>query len=219
MSKYNCRVCEKETDNKYCSFDHYKLYRKQQIRFIPCEACNRPIRKFNSQQKRFCSTRCAQSKFGEKTSGNKHWNWKGGKATFRGENWKYQAELARQRDNYKCRSCNIEAKEVHHLIPFRLFTDYKEANELSNLITLCQSCHRIADVTFNKLYPEHSQTNLTKYNECTWCNNKFKVSGKDRKVCSKCKTQQCKICLTEFTRIDKNNIYCSSKCMYDRNKL
>jgi predicted HNH restriction endonuclease len=38
--------------------------------------------------------------------------------------------------------------DVHHIVPFRTFKgDWRKANELSNLITLCRNCHRKAEVS------------------------------------------------------------------------
>jgi predicted HNH restriction endonuclease len=65
-----------------------------------------------------------------------------------GENWRKQRREARKRDNYKCVMCGITEEEygmelsVHHIIPFVAFDDYREANKLSNLISVCESCHR-----------------------------------------------------------------------------
>src|SRR5260221_859191 len=74
-----------------------------------------------------------------------------------GPNWQAQRDAARTRDNYRCRNCNAPEKpsmqhHVHHLTPFRSFgyiagqnTNYKIANQLENLVTLCSSCHRAAE--------------------------------------------------------------------------
>ena len=63
-----------------------------------------------------------------------------------GPNWAAQRDLARQRDEYRCRVCgapeNGRSHHVHHLTPFRAFNSYLEANQLANLITVCPSCHR-----------------------------------------------------------------------------
>jgi len=63
-----------------------------------------------------------------------------------GPNWAAQRDLARQRDEYRCRICgapeNGRSHHVHHLTPFRAFNNYLEANQLANLITVCPSCHR-----------------------------------------------------------------------------
>lgn len=62
-----------------------------------------------------------------------------------GSNWALQRERARARDGYRCQICGAQegdhAFHVHHKIPFRAFTTLEEANNLSNLITLCPNCH------------------------------------------------------------------------------
>jgi DEAD/DEAH box helicase domain-containing protein len=62
-----------------------------------------------------------------------------------GPNWLAQRDRARARDGYRCQNCGIpeagRAHDVHHKIPFRTFTSYQQANQLSNLVTLCPRCH------------------------------------------------------------------------------
>lgn len=78
-----------------------------------------------------------------------------------GDNWPEQREKARKRDSYSCRRCGYKGKRnrrgqwdihVHHkkkIITFvdssTGFVDYAKANHLSNLETLCRTCHPIAD--------------------------------------------------------------------------
>ncbi len=67
-----------------------------------------------------------------------------------GLNWPAQRSSAHARDDYCCQICGIPEKgrehDVHHKIPFRTFPDYQRANVLSNLITLCHTCHQKAEV-------------------------------------------------------------------------
>ena len=67
-----------------------------------------------------------------------------------GPNWETQRNLARQRDHYRCCLCGIpesdKSHHVHHKIPFKLFIDYRVANDLGNLVTLCQNCHRLVEL-------------------------------------------------------------------------
>ena len=71
-----------------------------------------------------------------------------GRPEYRGGNWKNQADKARARDGYCCASCGMtedalgRQMDVHHKIPYRLFDSPQEANKLSNLISLCPSCHK-----------------------------------------------------------------------------
>lgn len=66
-----------------------------------------------------------------------------------GPNWPACRDQARARDGYRCQICGAaeqgQAHDVHHKIPFRAFGSYREANRLSNLVTLCRSCHRRAE--------------------------------------------------------------------------
>jgi DEAD/DEAH box helicase domain-containing protein len=66
-----------------------------------------------------------------------------------GPNWPEQRDRARQRDRYRCQICGVAEKgrshHVHHKIPFRTFGSYEQANQLDNLVTLCPSCHRLAE--------------------------------------------------------------------------
>ncbi|NKQ37533.1 MAG: DEAD/DEAH box helicase [Chloroflexi bacterium] len=74
-----------------------------------------------------------------------------------GPNWTAVRQQVLARDNQRCRTCGAEAKpgqglHVHHIRPFRDFhyipgqnENYRQANQLENLVTLCPSCHRQAE--------------------------------------------------------------------------
>jgi DEAD/DEAH box helicase domain-containing protein len=74
-----------------------------------------------------------------------------------GPNWQQQRERSLARDGYRCRTCGSETRtgqglHVHHIRPFRDYgyvpgknEEYRRANELENLVTLCASCHRQAE--------------------------------------------------------------------------
>jgi DEAD/DEAH box helicase domain-containing protein len=73
-----------------------------------------------------------------------------------GPNWRAQRRLALERDGFRCRTCGARGEEsmlhVHHIRPFREYgyapgenENYKLANQLDNLATLCPSCHRRAE--------------------------------------------------------------------------
>lgn len=72
--------------------------------------------------------------------------WQGGEIDYYGPNWTIQRARARKRDKV-CKICGISPEklgkqlDVHHIEPFRRFENYKDANKLSNLISLCNSCH------------------------------------------------------------------------------
>lgn len=66
-----------------------------------------------------------------------------------GPNWPAQRNQTRARDGYRCQMCGAPEQgrehDVHHKIPFRRFDSYRQANQLTNLITLCRVCHRRAE--------------------------------------------------------------------------
>jgi len=66
-----------------------------------------------------------------------------------GPTWPAQRDRARARDGYRCQVCGTPEQsrthDVHHKTPFRTFASSQAANQLSNLITLCPTCHRRAE--------------------------------------------------------------------------
>ncbi len=72
-----------------------------------------------------------------------------------GPNWQQQRQLVLQRDDYRCRTCGAAGDtslHIHHIRPFREYgyipgenENYRVANKVDNLITLCPSCHRRAE--------------------------------------------------------------------------
>ncbi len=85
----------------------------------------------------------------ERQRGEKHWHWKGGAKKYYGPSWYRQRSKALKRDGYICKKCKgFETNgceiSVHHIIRFGDFglERHLEANDLSNLVTLCSKCHR-----------------------------------------------------------------------------
>ena len=72
-----------------------------------------------------------------------------------GPNWQAQRKKVLERDDNRCRTCGATGSSqlhVHHIRPFREYgylpgenENYRIANNLENLITLCPSCHRRAE--------------------------------------------------------------------------
>ena len=62
-----------------------------------------------------------------------------------GPGWAKIRDRVRARDGYKCQVCGTpettRQHNVHHKVPFKTFASREEANRLSNLTTLCPSCH------------------------------------------------------------------------------
>jgi DEAD/DEAH box helicase domain-containing protein len=68
-----------------------------------------------------------------------------------GPAWPHIRKLVLQRDGYACQVCGAPERDqplhVHHKVPFRAFTTAEHANQMSNLVTLCPSCHRQAELS------------------------------------------------------------------------
>lgn len=67
-----------------------------------------------------------------------------------GSNWDRIRRLILLRDKMTCQSCGLPMStstplHVHHIQPFKSFSDPQEANRLENLISLCPSCHQKAE--------------------------------------------------------------------------
>jgi len=68
------------------------------------------------------------------------------KKTCRGANWEEQRMKCLIRDNFTCQKCGKTNEDitldVHHIKYYHTFKgDWKLANELSNLVVYCKSCH------------------------------------------------------------------------------
>jgi 5-methylcytosine-specific restriction endonuclease McrA len=164
-----CEICGKkfnvpknrEITSKYCSKHclglangrRGKIQYKKQI-LVKCSKCGKEFEKKPSTYRslNFCSTSCMGKYYSESHmfSGENSGTWNGGDISYYGPNWLSQRRLARKRDKYTCQDCGKTEKQlghelsVHHIKPFRVYNgDWEKANELSNLISLCEyPCHR-----------------------------------------------------------------------------
>jgi len=159
------KTCSKECSGKYRSFirltdsrlneisrSNGKLAKGRtfpELRKKPIERVCRQCQKvcyvpYKDRDRIFCSVKCVQDYFHDDRSRTP--GWRGGITPYYGENWKQQSRAARKRDRYICQDCGryqwCPGLDVHHIIPLREFgSDWKTANQLHNLVTLCKSCH------------------------------------------------------------------------------
>lgn len=112
-----------------------------------CEHCGGEYRRRGKNAHsglRFCGTACWYEWM--RVAPERSPTWRGGYEPYYGPNWPKQSRHARERDSYRCQSCGVTPKdstlEVHHIRAFRSFEgDWKSANVLPNLVTLCKRCH------------------------------------------------------------------------------
>lgn len=138
---------------------------------VVCDQCGTEFRqhskaKIERNNYNFCTRKCKETWSSIHQTGENNPNWRGGHADYYGPNWHRQARAARKRDGYRCQCCGITQKngrrsfDVHHIVPFRTFgyirdknNNYEQANDLSNLITLCQQCHAKAEAKLIPIQP------------------------------------------------------------------
>jgi len=119
---------------------------------VTCATCSKVLRVPKWYAERgvrlyFCSPRCSEEWRKKAYPSDEELVKLDGRPEFKGANWPLQSQKARERDNFTCQMCGVTERElgrqldVHHIIPFRFFKSSLEANKLSNLITLCHSCH------------------------------------------------------------------------------
>lgn len=165
-------IQSREKTAKYCSRDclgkangkRAKVQLRKRVK-VKCTNCNAAINKKPSEIKQwnFCNQECMAVYYvrSGRFTGENNGAWQGGDINYYGPNWIEQRRKTRERDNYTCQDCGVTEEEygqelsVHHLIPFRMFTCYEEANRLENLVTSCEyPCHRRrhADKEYKKKY-------------------------------------------------------------------
>jgi endogenous inhibitor of DNA gyrase (YacG/DUF329 family) len=126
-----------------------------------CKVCgdNFHVREDHAHPAEYCSLEC----YGDwvaatgAMSQENHPMWDPDRHDRYGPNWDSQKKKARERDGYECQYCGLPQEEhstalhVHHSQPRSKFMDgdgaydYKEGNKLSNLVTVCSSCHGIVE--------------------------------------------------------------------------
>lgn len=144
----------------FCNFECLGQWRQRRVE-VECAYCGKSLSrkpfKVKEYTHHFCNRECKGKWSSSHLVGENAAHWKGGEVTYYGPNWHAQKRAARQRDGW-CQHCGKtptegeRALDVHHIRPFRSFgyvpeenDRYLEANNLSNLICLCVTCHMLAE--------------------------------------------------------------------------
>jgi 5-methylcytosine-specific restriction endonuclease McrA len=142
---------------KHCSKDCQYAARRAQPKAVTTRSCIGCGATFQVQTckigARGCGKYCNRACRDEHRTGVNHPQYLNGQAQERrGPNWHAQRRKALKRDNSTCQHCHNPGCHVHHIKPFRHYglDRYKEANRLSNLIVLCDKCHRTEEVKIQR---------------------------------------------------------------------
>lgn len=208
----------------YAEWQHIHNVGKGRKRvMVKCDACGKPIEKVPSAvaEHNFCNRACFGKWRSVANCGDRNGAWLGGHVGYRGENWTRQRRAARKRDGNTCQHCGISAPglPVHHITPFHLFSDYRQANELSNLVTLCPACHSAAEFAFWQEHPElvtdRRFPDCAPVRECRQCGKSFQPRSGAALVCDDCCTAVCAHCGQPFysrKATFRQVKYCSRDC-------
>lgn len=133
--------------------ESHPRYKGDDIR--ACFNCGKPVVRrrwaWNKRTMTFCDRKCFGEWKAKNWTGAENPCWRGGHPPYYGPNWLRQSREARRRDSHQCQCCGKTQSDcrreldVHHIIPFRLFSEPRKANALSNLVTLCEECHHSAE--------------------------------------------------------------------------
>lgn len=141
---------KKTTCSRTCGKQYFKKPSTKVL--LSCTNCEKEFYRIPSvvKEKNYCSVECMGEHYSKEKlfTGVNSATYNGGKEEYYGADWQRTRKQVRRRENYTCQSCHKHESEfdlehsVHHIIPYSLWTDKQKANELSNLMLLCEPCHR-----------------------------------------------------------------------------
>lgn len=159
--QFCCQECASAWNSLNIRGEAHPLHKKRPKQ---CEICGKEylVIPARFEEAKVCSKVCAGRWIAKNMVGEKAAHWHGGHETYYGPDWYGQRRAARKRDNYTCQRCGVteadlsRSLDVHHKIRFAFFgvKGHKEANNLENLICLCQQCHPTVE---REDYERHSQ--------------------------------------------------------------
>lgn len=139
-------TCGKECYVRRASLMHMKG------KYYLCDMCDKPIYLTKSHLKNhnFCSVECDHKYRREVTSlGASKRDSQKPKKKYYGKDWYRIANRVRDLQSRECADCGIHEDRygkllsVHHIKPFVTFNTPEEANKVSNLVAVCEPCHRV----------------------------------------------------------------------------
>ena len=161
-SKQYCEYCGNEIDVSANNRNYKRKYCKDCVSSrvwvhedkidTECAYCKTPMKviksRYDSSDNCYCSVECMASDYKIRFSGEASPTWRGGKSHHYSGNFFSARKQVRSRDGYVCRRCGISEAEygrelsVHHIRSYRDFENKQDANQLDNLVSLCEPCHR-----------------------------------------------------------------------------
>lgn len=165
-----CEQCKQSFEAsraRFCS----KACREQSLRIYEaeCTTCGKItlLKKFDFERRQTTLCKSCLGSVRNNPSGSAHSHWQGGhkywsKGRFGKDpqdlSWSRQKRLCWERDNYTCQHCGKSRQtegpdwnpDAHHITPWT----YCHSHDLNNLVGLCDSCHKIADLKWHRDNPD-----------------------------------------------------------------
>lgn len=150
------RFCSNQCRSEFAARQPKPNAQKPEIHITkPCDTCGNLYQTTTHQMRergsRFCSMPCRNIMLSFERRGEGNPRWSGGtlKLADYGDNWNRQKRRTKQRDNHTCqvKECGYKSGgdqilDVHHIRSLKEFNgNWKLANQLYNLISLCRPCH------------------------------------------------------------------------------
>jgi 5-methylcytosine-specific restriction endonuclease McrA len=140
-----CPECV-EASSEFLGEPYYEVHEIERTKKV-CEFCGRIIDVLQSRADRypvrFCSHNCLSLSLMMRDASDQN--------VYNG-NWREVRRRTLDRDDHRCKNCGATEEElgqepdVHHIVPVREFSDPQIAHSIDNLICLCRSCHRLAEI-------------------------------------------------------------------------
>jgi len=162
--RYDRHFCDNDCYADWCSDVRHGERHPDWVEYptLECEMCGQSfkVRPAKSEFARFCSWVCVNEWKCDAYSGEGNHNYEGGHEQYMGANWGKQRAKAIVRDGGRCVLCGTGTHDhlrrygrelnVHHITPRSEFRDgdrldWKSANLIENLVSLCDGCHTKAE--------------------------------------------------------------------------
>lgn len=168
---------------------------------VSCNWCGKSIVKYKSTVYKinFCGFDCYGKWCSVNRSKDNNPNWRGGNISYRGADWRIIKLKVLERANFKCEKCGVSnvSLQVHHIVPFRTFKEYRTANYMSNLIAVCISCHKKMEAQINiGKFGVPIRPHATRI--CIKCKQEFILDNGKSIICPSCRVVECANCGKKF---------------------
>lgn len=140
---YKKRAERESRPTHYCSIECYRTYQRQgMVDTKICPVCGKAFIPSGYGEMRRNQMYCSHECKGLAHRGENNPAWLGGHPAYRGPDWPTIRKRVLILDKHQCVLCGTQkGLNVHHIEPYRI----AQNNDVSNLATLCDRCHGIAD--------------------------------------------------------------------------